>query len=440
MTSKREEARKILEKLIQKVNKIITSDLSKYVNDETYLKYTVTEIRRNEQGIVSGAQWESERVVRKSYLPFYIWLSEFKENEDFKNAINKITTIYDIKYDRLTYPVERLIQREIVEGINTDDIDQFLNELEGKLPSWKIIARMKGIFIKDEEIVINNIKIRPVKKEDLTYEQTIYSTHYSPYIRLPHSILELTIDNAQPPYIQYRLENLLLILSLYRVASVSYINYKMISNNFFNLSGGTIGGGKLLTDKPILTLTNQDGPKLERFILNIEPLISKTCVVIDELKTPIDLSIRRYIDSIRISGKLEEKILQSIMGLEVLFLTHQTEARFRLALRVSQTMGYLNEDSLKTYSNILKAYEYRSSYVHGSTLKKKDQDKASLILFEIHNYLRKAILLWMLLDLNTKKRKEKFLDDIDKSLINEEKRDLLKQKIDGIKDIVKDII
>ena len=167
-----------------------------------------------------------------------------------------------------------------------------------------------------------------------------------------------------------------------------------------------MGGGKLLVQKPILTLTKHDGPKLESFISTIEPLISKTCVVFDEPKTPIDLSIRRYINSIRISGKLEEKILQSIMGLETLFLTHQTEARFRLALRVSQTMGYLNEDSLKVYSNILKAYEYRSSYVHGSTLKKKDQDKASLILFEIHNYLRKAILLWTLLDINTKKKEK----------------------------------
>lgn len=440
MESRREEAKKNLKNLAHKVVSIVNSEPAKFIEYELVRRYVPENIVRDVNGIVTSCTWNFEHHTRKSYSALFAWLNEYENTNEFQGVANNISNIFDKPIETVINYLSKFLYREVEKGFNLEDINQLINDLEGKQPSWKIIAKMNGVVPKKGEILINeNIKLRQAQKEDLIIERRRYD--YLMRSRLfsqPHSILEINIDKGNPASIQYKLENVIVILCLYHEAAIGWKSYSMLTNSFSHFGGGTFTSGKSYSEQPLLILSKKDEKNLNNLYLKVEPLISEINIR-SRLNTPLEISLRRYIDSIQLNRIIEEKILYAMMGIEALLLTNQPELRFRLATRSAQLLGHLNEDPSEVYSTMLNAYVYRSSYVHGSIIKNKDLDKAKKSLEEIQRYLRKILLLWILLGVTSKRKKKQFLKEIDLSLIEKNKINGLIYKIENVKKALTDV-
>jgi hypothetical protein len=410
------------------IQKNITPE-AKIPEIESYFINKAINISRNELGVPTGGSWETETVTRKSYVPFYEWMSNYRKTDRYREILTHISTSSGLPIENLMQPIERFLIKTTFSDTYVEELESFLDELEGKPPQWIIIAKMTGIIPKKKLVYLKeNLLIRQVEKEDLTYTSYISGLGTSHSMRMPHSILELT-TRGYPPKIQHELEKIISLLLLYRVAAVRYSSYKLTSNSFLHHSGGTLFSGKFYSNEPILFLSNSDIDNLKEFINTIEPLLHDINIREKPLSF-LDISLRRYSDSVTLSMSIEEKYLHAMMGLEALYLDRSIEARFRLSLRVSKTLELLGDDSLEVYSNMLRAYEYRSAYVHGSRISEKHLKNANSMIVSIQDYLRKSLLLWLKLDINSKKKKENFLREIDASMISSGKPSELVSKID----------
>lgn len=431
-------ALQILEQIVNNVLLQVKS-IPDLTRDVTHIRWVIESINKNEEGILTGGSWKSEEYLKKDTSPFSIWLDEYKENLTFNTLVEKLCKLLQRNKENMWYPLTKLLSEQVHNGLDTTKLVRFIEEALGKLPDWKIIARIRGVFPENLNIELkNNIILRSIQENDLAYETSRYSAFGSRIPSLiPHSILTLSLDEVRGRAIYDVFQKIISILTLYRVAAISYDSYSTWSNTYFQLSGGTTYSGTRYSNEPVLILRSTDVENLKEFIRNVEPYIS-TINVGGRPNKPVEMAFKRYSNSVTLNVALEEKILQSMMGLEALYLTGLSEARFRLSLRVSQTMSQLNEDSLLVYSNILKGYEYRSSYVHGSEINSKKHAEARLVLLEIQNYLRKSILLWLILDINSKKKKEDYLRNVDMSLINEDQKKLFVSTINEFNDLMRD--
>lgn len=419
--------KRLLKRLVDLVQSTVQSE-EIMPDDELFIQYKATQISTNKLNIPTGATWEAETLTRKSHMPFQTWMVDFRKTEEFHEIITEISTRSNFSIEVLMYPIERFLIKATYIDSYEEELEIFLDDLEGKPPKWKIIAKMKGLVPKKTSMLINkNILIRQIKKEDLTYTSYASGLGGSFYMRLPHSIFEMTI-RGHPPHIQHELDKIIALLTLYRVAAVGCDSYRLTSSSFLSLHGGTISSGKYYSNEPILILSDEDNDKLNIFINTFGPIL-KNIKISERPLTFIDISLRRYSDSVRLSISIEEKFLLVMMGLEALYLDYSYEARFRLSIRVSKIMELLDNNSSKVYTNMLKAYEFRSSYVHGSKISDKDKENANSMIIFIQDYLRKSLLLWLILNINTKKKKKNFLREVDASLIDPETQSILMNKI-----------
>jgi hypothetical protein len=203
--------------------------------------------------------------------------------------------------------------------------------------------------------------------------------------------------------------------------------------------GGTISRSTFLSREPKVIIKNSERDYLSTFIQYFEPRIPDA-VIFGEPLDPLEISIKRYLESIRENLPIEEKLTRAVMGLEALFLENETELRFRLSLRVAQLLGYLNEDPPTVYAVVSEAYDYRSSHVHGSVLSSDKKLKANEALKNIWRYLRKAILIWLIEDVSSEAKKRVFIKQIDGALIDDTQRQTFKMKIEADRSYLKSAI
>ena len=130
------------------------------------------------------------------------------------------------------------------------------------------------------------------------------------------------------------------------------------------------------------------------------------------------------------------------MGLESIYLkgSETSELVYRLSMRIAKAVNIFYSDPIITIKEIKVAYDIRSTFVHGAhfpenKLKKKldklNIDKASF-LKKILNYLRISLVMLVML----KYPKEKFIELIDNSLVDESSNRELLGYLIKVKDII----
>ncbi|MDH5380018.1 MAG: HEPN domain-containing protein [Cyclobacteriaceae bacterium] len=97
-----------------------------------------------------------------------------------------------------------------------------------------------------------------------------------------------------------------------------------------------------------------------------------------------------FVLSARTSGALPIKIIAYCTALECLFTSSQTELSHRISERVAMLIGVDSIEMVKTYKLIKKAYNIRSTIVHGSILKGTNDDLKE-ISSELDEILRKLL-------------------------------------------------
>jgi hypothetical protein len=112
----------------------------------------------------------------------------------------------------------------------------------------------------------------------------------------------------------------------------------------------------------------------------------------------------------------EQVITSTVTALEALFLNNEPELKHRLAERVSIFLRLLGSqpDGYGTYDTVSKGYGIRSKFIHGDSLKPKDQPEANRIAPMILEYARASVLAFFQL----KTPKKELLKQLDRAMVD----------------------
>lgn len=97
-----------------------------------------------------------------------------------------------------------------------------------------------------------------------------------------------------------------------------------------------------------------------------------------------------FIQTARNNGTFPMKILSYCTALECLFTSSRTELVHKIAERVAILLESESKDKLEVYNLIKRAYDIRSTIVHGSTLKGNNEDLTDVSV-KIDEVVRKLI-------------------------------------------------
>jgi hypothetical protein len=186
---------------------------------------------------------------------------------------------------------------------------------------------------------------------------------------------------------------------------------------------------------PSITIEPNELDGLNRFIREFEPKVPESAMW-GKTVDPLEIALRRYLDSIKGALVAEDQLLRAVMGLEALYLTDNSEMKFKLALRVSQFMGLMGANAFDASQVVSRAYRYRSSFVHGSVWTDAHRKDAEEALKLVWRYLRLSLLYWLVERISSDQKKEEFLKEIDASLIDDATRNGLRGKVESAKAIM----
>jgi hypothetical protein len=427
------------ESAIKKLNNNFKKTLRKYENKlpqrEKYVKYT-PRINYNEDGTVKGYSFNPEIIERTAPVFLHAIIEpDFEQTTDYNKTLTLLSEIYKEPKEHIQSLLSAFLTNEVNGGIH-GDLGQLLDDLEGKPALFHVTALMKGIVPEEQELdLADGVKLRRVREEDLIYEVQPYSLQYDRHFSsFPHSVLEIGYKTQYEREIQEKIERLIILFSLYRETPAYYERYSIRTKSYGKM-GGTISRTVPYAGEPKIIIKKSDVDCLKAFIDYFEPRIP-SALIFGQPMDPLEVAIKRYLESLRENVGVEEKLTRAVMGLEALFLENESELKFRLGLRTAQLTGYLNEDPSTVYKIVSEAYEYRSSHVHGSVLSSDKQVKAREVLAHVWRYLRKAILIWIVEDISSEAKKRLFLKRIDESLIDENSRLSFKSEIQSKRSVL----
>lgn len=405
-----------------------------------YQKFKVERFRYGEDGgieisgsfpIISKEEWNISDISKL--------IENTKNLPSFNNCLKYIAEKYFSQHPnsraQAEWVITRFIQRIIVDYLDgklniKKDLDRhiamFINELEGNPIEWEIKVWLEGIWMKVDEVKIEKgVIIRRPKGSDFEYENVL-SMPPGGIHKYPSAILEIRKRIKLQPFIYPELEKIITVLQLYKVGSVYTTRIYWRPKAFLQVGGTTMPMHSWVSIYKY-PLEGADTKKLPQFIMEIKhklPIEKETGRPIST--TPLGIAILRYQDAILKPEATENKIAYAVMGLEALYLTEEKEElSHRLAQRVAKLLSFFEEEPIKVYRTVKKAYNIRSRFVHGSSLQNKKPQEVKEILDSIIEYLRRSIITFIQLQ----EKKEKLLSLVDNALLEKQAEDKLQNLI-----------
>lgn len=452
-SNKKEEEVILLKKLVDRVKKEIDKGISiKSIEpeEENFFSHKVTDFEYTDKGVTKyGGSWEptTKKVWYKSINKVKDLL---KNSEEYKAILESGPEIKDNHLDSF---LGKLISNEL-EQTNLEDliidkiIKVFVDDLNEEPIRCGADIKLEGVIILSEKINFKvgdtDVAIRPTNIADLEKDIPIYDflIIHSPYVPTPSAILHIKFFGRGPREIQDKVHQAISILRLFRVGSVKDISYHMFSESVIRLGFGTLSSGDHPFSYEKYVIKDEDLQVLKEFWIFIINYLPQNFY--DMPETNIDhlsIAYKRYCDALLERGEDEKRITNAVMGLESLYLKSEEkqELAFRLKTRIAKTLSKLDFNPHDIKKIVGKAYDLRSSYVHGGHLTYEERVKlidrygeVKNFIKSILNYLRISILIMIFI----RKSKVEFLDLIDNSLIDKEKDTQLENLINNIKNFI----
>lgn len=324
------------------------------------------------------------------------------------------------------------IEKVLTEELILENAYIFLNEIDQKPAEFHVLHKINGLGLQVKKIKINdNLLLRQPLKKDFEYEQSISmpGNHYGSI--LANSILEIDyITNNE--FEIYDLTNLVSqIISLFK-----FVSFNIVASLRKRKSVIILGSTSYSTNPKHISgryneiLENE----IEQFIdfFNTFEKIFNFEKENDSFR-PMQIALERYNWSLRLDAQLDRKLLSCVMGLEPLFSleNERGEHSYKLRLRIAKFLSFFGFNTTEVEQNIRCAYDFRNSVVHGRKYGNGWQKEISVILPHVQNYLRLALIVFML---NLKTSKDKIIELIDHSLIDTESNETLRNLLEKDKE------
>ena len=392
-----------------------------------YQKYKVEKFEYKEGGFLVSGSFPVIPKEEWNISDIFKLIEHIKTLPYFENCIAYIAREYTSHFSnpnaQAEFWVSKFLQKTILEYLNgnlnpkkdlVEYIVTFIHDLKGNPIEWEIKVWLEGIGMKADEIEIEKgTIIRKPTVSDIEYEHPLGTPSLEQtLLHHPSAILEIRRRVKHQPAIYLDLERIIITLQLYKVGSVSKARIYWKPKSFLK-SGGIFTPMRLWPTTYRYLLDVSDAEKLPQFVAKIKdklPIEEKTGSLMTT--NHLGIAISRYQDAILKPEATENKIAYAVMGLEALYLKaeEKEELSRRLAQRVAKLLSFFEEEPIKVYRIVKKAYNIRSRFVHGSPLQNKKPQEVKEILDNIIEYLRKSILTFIQLQ-NEKKELLSLIDD-----------------------------
>lgn len=394
------------------------------------------------------------KIVKREKIDFikiYFYFKEYNENHDkFEEILDSLNKKYGIEIPLLNRLFENLIfslMDELLEPKVDDKLVEkilvLFNDLELKPSKCYAKAWINGIWLSQGEYLLEeNIRIRRITPEDIVSGQRIdyyKEALFLPKIMEPTSILEVSLvpdfskennSNIKDKFFNLKalmerelmreVDYVSIALRLFRLGSVFIHKIERTSESLIQ-RGTTISTGfQEITNRIIYGINECDIPK----IYTILKLIRKKkhlWLNTNRKLNPFIIALRRFDNAFLNAESSESSIMYVISCLEALFLKggELSELSRRLSQRISILFKLFGFNPLLINKILKKAYNIRSKYSHGSEVDFKKEKIKNVREFKINVMECARISLIIYLQLVGYISKEKILNLIDNSLLDD---------------------
>jgi len=345
-----------------------------------------------------------------------------KQIPDYHRLALEISKKYEVNEAQADFWLGRFGQTltgRAFEGLSEetliDTISTFVNDLEKGPVEWKLKVWINGVWLEAQEYdIYEGFKIRRPKPSDFEVETPFYLLPYSretlPFGPHPPAVLELEYRAREPVEFQNEIEKIINCLRLFRLGSIFSIKTETYPKSILT-SGWTSGSGQRLASTYKYPISKEDIPKLGELIGRLKSLLSKE---IDS----INIALQRYNDALLRPESIESRITSAMTCFEALYLKaeERMELSHRLSQRAAALLGLFDFVPLEVYNNLSRAYDVRSTFIHGSLIEPKNHKDIAELAEKTLNYARISLLIF--LQLRSPIDKDKFINRIDNSLLD----------------------
>lgn len=318
-----------------------------------------------------------------------------------------------------------------------DDLSEiiatFIGDIDVSPTTWSVMAFLQGIWLKDNSYEIgDDIVVRRLDKSDIETDAPLhFSGTIFPFGRpLSPAVLELSLIASQSMQVQKELDIFITLLRLFRLGSIITDKYVVKPKSITRIS-------RIMGESPVhaahykYELNSSNAAELRLFLPKMKPLIPVLSHGLTPDTDSIVIALDRYSDALTRHGGFESRITSGITALESLFLKpdERMELTHRLAQRVSNLFRLLGSHyrPLEIYTKLCRAYDIRSTFIHGSSTKKEHRQSLSELCEIVMQFARISLLTFI--QMKPALEKDQLVTKLDNSLLDSNAHDKLSRLI-----------
>lgn len=371
--------------------------------------------------------------------------------DEYKEIEKKISKIlpkkFDVKTPFLEYTVDKpaehfisnyldkllrksLLHKDLFTAELVDEyITVFFKELRKEPMEYITYNHIVGLNLDIDNVKLNeNITLKKGTHEDYTELEIFDYFHKKYMIHKPGVLLKLNKETVNENELR-RLEDV--TFRILRLFNLSYVfpleRYLYIKSAIYP---GQFQYTKYAVGKPLFEFYKIDLNNQEILAVFFNELIQPMNDIMDQEEDHRGLliALERYEWALLDYVRIDRKLMFAVMGLETLFSTEveKTGQSRRLSFRIPKFLGYLGYRVETAKSVIIEAYRFRNKVVHGLKYNEDWVKKVENLLPKVLNYLRVAIIFY-LMDLTF--AKNQFVKIIDDSFLFKKHEEALSKMI-----------
>jgi len=398
---------------------VVKSVITQFNYNEGNISHTrsVEFIEKDEWHIVDQYEFLQKQV--KEFEEYKLAVSQLEEqfHMDAKDADSKLT-----RYAQVV--TSRYLDNEKEFNV-LDAVTSFIQDLDETPIMWKVQGALTGIVLGDDEIKIGKYKLRIPCPADFEYEERIdavalgYShREMGMYGEMPTAFIEYTTRASSQNEVYMEYSKILDSLRLYKTGSISNLSFNPTPISIIRMAGRQFNNTR--TNAPYkYKLNSAESPAVEKHIELNSKLLEDINGEDDEgNKSPLNVSLTRFRDALSVVGVLEARITSAITCLESLLLKahERSELSHRLCQRASFLLSQFGLNSIQTYGLLQRAYDVRSTYIHGSEIEEEKRKELNSLTKESVEFAR--IVLCIFMQLSKKYEKDNLIKKIDNAILD----------------------
>ena len=304
------------------------------------------------------------------------------------------------------------------------------HDLTSEKSVWTLKAVLTGLTITNSVKVGDLLSFSIIDTKETLRKIPIYSLmtppeYLPPSLRKGGVIMEISGESQLTLDLQERVQELLQLLRLFRVGSVSSSHVMLIPDSYLGFSSSQYNS-QTIPLAVSYAFNEEDAKPFERFVRDFERILKLVRKGSNPALGPLVIGISRYNSALLESKSYETRIVDVISALEAILLDDNQELRYKLSMRTAGLLQSFTEDPTEVLKSVSLAYEIRSLYLHGHKAKASTAELKA-VADGILEWCRKVLLIS--LKMMPPIGHDAFVKRVDDALVDPKKMTTLREEI-----------